>query len=184
MATIAYIRVSTILQNDARQLDGVDYDTEYVEQVSARSVDRPQLQSMLKAIRSGDTVVVHDISRLARNVADLHSLVEQITGLGAELKFIKEGLTFSSDRSNPMSELMLSLLGSVYQFERAIMLERQREGIAIAKAEGKYKGRKKKIDGAVIREMLDSGVSFRKTAENLGISLSSVQRASKAPAAA
>ena len=180
MATIGYIRVSTILQNEGRQLVGVDRDVEYIEKVSARTTARPELQAMLKAIRPGDTVIVHDISRLARNIGDLHALVSDITNRGAELRFIKENLTFSSYQSNPMSELMLNLLGSVYQFERSIMLERQREGIQIAKAAGKYKGRAKTVDDAAIREMLDSGVSIRKTAEALNVGVSTVQRAKAA----
>ena len=123
---------------------------------------------------------IHDISRLARNISDLHSLVETITGKGAVLKFVKENLTFTSDRSDPMSELLLNLLGSVYAFERQILLERQREGVQIAKQAGKYTGRKKSIDTEEILRTLESGLSMRKTAEELGISLSSVQRAKKA----
>ena len=123
---------------------------------------------------------IHDISRLARNISDLHSLVETITGKGAVLKFVKENLTFTSDRNDPMSELLLNLLGSVYAFERQILLERQREGVQIAKQAGKYTGRKKTIDTEEILRTLESGLSMRKTAEELGISLSSVQRAKKA----
>lgn len=181
---IGYTRVSTILQNDERQLAGVSLDRVFSDQASARDTKRPALKEMLAFIRKGDTVHVHDISRLARNVADLHQLVGKITGKGANLQFEKEGLSFSGEpMSDPMSDLLLSMLGSVYQFERAILLERQREGVQIAKQKGKYKGRKKQIDDSEIRAMLDSGVSFRKTAENLGVSLSSVQRASRAGAA-
>ena len=94
--------------------------------------------------------------------------------------FVKENLTFTSDRNDPMSELLLNLLGSVYAFERQILLERQREGVQIAKQAGKYTGRKKTIDTGEILRTLESGLSMRKTAEKLGISLSSVQRAKKA----
>ena len=135
---------------------------------------------MLEYVREGDTVLVHDISRLARNISDLHALVDQITGLGVTLRFVKESLTFSADSSDPMSQLMLSMLGAVYQFERSIMLERQREGIAKAKAAGKFKGRPPAIDADEIRKKLAEGLSFRKTAQALGVSLSTVQRAAKA----
>ena len=118
--------------------------------------------------------------RQPSHISDLHSLVETITGKGAVLKFVKENLTFTSDRNDPMSELLLNLLGSVYAFERQILLERQREGVQIAKQAGKYTGRKKSIDTEEILRTLESGLSMRKTAEELGISLSSVQRAKKA----
>lgn len=176
MAKVGYVRVSTVDQNMDRQLDGLNLDKVFEEKKSARTTDRPKLTEMLDYIREGDEVVVHDISRLARNIQDLHSLVEQITQKGCVLRFVKENLTFTSDKSDPMSELMLTMLGAVYQFERNIMLERQREGIAVAKAKGKYKGRPKSIDRGSILTLLDDGVSMRKTADRLGVSLSTVQR--------
>ena len=178
--TIGYIRVSTVGQNTDRQLDGMTLDKVFEEKVSAKTADRPQLQAMLEYIREGGTVVVHDISRLARNIQDLHSLVDQITGAGASLRFVKENLTFNADASDPMSQLMLSMLGAVYQFERSILLERQREGIAKAREAGKFKGRPVSIDAQAIRDKLAEGLSFRKTAKALGVSLSTVQRAAKA----
>lgn len=178
--TIGYVRVSTVDQNTERQLDGLTVDKVFEEKASAKTADRPQLQAMLEYVREGDSVLVHDISRLARNISDLHALVDQITGLGVTLRFVKESLTFSADGSDPMSQLMLSMLGAVYQFERSIMLERQREGIAKAKAAGKFKGRPASIDADEIRKKLAEGLSFRKTAQALGVSLSTVQRAAKA----
>ena len=180
---IGYIRVSTIVQNEDRQLASVSLDKEFVEKASARSQERVVLRQMIDFVREGDDVWVHDISRLARNISDLHNLVREITGKGVRLHFFKEGLTFTSDESDAMSELLLSLLGAVYQFERTIMLERQREGIEIAKRAGKYKGRKKSVDEAKIVELLKSGLSMRKTAAELKVSLSSVQRAKSASAA-
>ena len=135
---------------------------------------------MLDFVREGDEVYIHDTSRLARNISDLQSPVETIAGKGAVLEFVKENLTFTSDRNDPMSELPLNLLGSVHAFERQILLERQREGVQIAKQAGKYTGRKKSIDTEEILKTLESGLSMRKTAEKLGIPLSSVQRAKKA----
>ena len=176
---IGYLRVSTVLQNEERQLSGIELDKEFVEKASARSANRPVLQQMLEFIREGDEVFIHDISRLARNIQDLHSLVEEITSKGATLNFLKESLTFTSDKTDAMSELLLSLLGAVYSFERRILLERQREGIEIAKRAGKYSGRKKTINDEAILELLECGMSMRKTAKELGVSLSSVQRAKK-----
>ena len=144
--------------------------------MSARTADRPKLNELLDYIREGDEVIVHDISRLARNMEDLHRLVRQITDKGCTLRFVKENLTFTNDQTDPVSQLLLSMLGAVYQFERNIMLERQREGIAIAKAKGKYKGRPKTIDRSEILTLLDDGLSMRNTAGKLGVSLSTVQR--------
>ena len=177
---IGYLRVSTLLQNEERQLTGIELDKEFVEKASARDANRPVLQQMLEFIREGDEVFFHDISRCARNIRDLHELVETITKKGAVVRFVKENLTFTADRTDPMSELLLGLLGSVYAFERAITNERVREGVEIAKRKGLYKGRKRTIDPETILNELNSGLSMRKTAEKLGISLSSVQRAKKA----
>ena len=177
--TIGYIRVSTIGQNTERQLEGIDLDKVFEEKASAKTKDRPRLNEMLEYIREGDSVIVHDISRLARNIQDLHHLVEEITAKGATLQFNKEGLTFSGDKKDPMSQLLLSMLGAVYQFEREIIKERQREGIAVAKAKGKFKGRRKTINNEEIIKVVSQGNSIAKTAEILGVSKSSVQRAKR-----
>ena len=176
MAQVGYVRVSTVDQNTDRQLDGIALDKVFEEKVSARTADRPKLNEMLDYIREGDEVIVHDISRLARNMEDLHRLVRQVTDKGCTLRFVKENLTFTSDQTDAVSQLLLSMLGAVYQFERNIMLERQREGIAIAKAKGRYKGRPKSVDRGAILTLLDDGVSMRKSADRLGVSLSTVQR--------
>ena len=173
---IGYIRVSTVEQNTDRQLLDVELDKVFEEKVSAKTADRPQLNAMLGHIREGDEVFVHDISRLARNIEDLHRLVREIIGKGCAVHFVKENLHFSGDKSDPTQELLLS---AVYQFERAIMKERQREGIAVAKAAGKFKGRPKSIDNHEIRRILAEGNSISKTADLLGVSMSSVQRAKR-----
>ena len=111
--TIGYIRVSTVGQNTERQLDGIELDKVFEEKISAKTMNRPKLNEMLEFIREGDTVVVHDISRLARNIQDLHKLVEQITEKNVTLRFVKEGLSFTGDKSDAMSQLMLSMLGAV-----------------------------------------------------------------------
>ena len=176
MATVGYIRVSTVEQHTERQLDGVALDKVFEDKCSGGTTDRPQLKALIEYVREGDTVVVHDISRMARNVSDLLELVDLFNSKGVTVAFKTEGLTFTGE-DNPMQQLMLSMLGAVYQFERSMILERQREGIAKAKEAGRYKGRKKKIDDVQILESLKSGLSIRKTAAALGISISTVQRA-------
>lgn len=177
--TIGYRRTSTISQSTERQLDGVDLDKVFEEKASAKTMNRPKLGEMLDYIREGDTIIVHDISRLARNIKDLHELVETITERGVTLKFKKENLVFTGDKEDPMSNLLLSMLGAVYQFERSILLERQREGIAVAKKLGKFTGRPPTIDKQKILDTLKEGNSIRKTAEICGVSFSTVQRAKR-----
>lgn len=176
---IGYIRVSTIEQNTDRQLIDVELDKVFEEKVSAKTANRPKLQLMLEHIRENDEVYCHDISRLARNIEDLHRLVREITEKGCSIHFVKENLHFTGNKNDPTQQLLLTMLGAVYQFERSILLERQREGIALAKAKGKYKGRPPKIDNAEIKRVLGEGNSISKTAEILGVSMSSVQRAKK-----
>lgn len=170
---IAYRRVSTLDQSTARQLDGMSFDTEFTDKASGKDTQRPQLEAMLRHARTGDHVYVHSIDRLARNMADLLQLVEQLTGKGVAVSFVKEGLNFTSDKADPFQMLMLSMLGSVAQFERAIILERQREGIAIAKAEGKYKGGKAKLvpdQVAALVSRVNAGEPKAKVARDFGIS--------------
>ena len=149
-----YIRVSTAGQNTDRQLVGVTCDREFIEMASAKDAKRPQLQAMLSTLRPGDLVNVHELSRLARNTKDLLAIVEQILGIGASIKFHKENLTFNGgEEQDAFQQLMLTMLGAIAQFERNLLLERQREGIAIAKAKGKYKGKKSRFSEADIQEM-------------------------------
>lgn len=138
---IAYVRVSTVEQNEERQYEGLknySIDKWFTEKVSAKDTNRPQLKALLDFAREGDTVFVWDFSRLARSTKDLLDLVEQFQEKKINLRSIKENL----DTSTPTGKLMLTMIGAINEFERANMLERQREGIAIAKAEGKYRGRK------------------------------------------
>lgn len=139
---MAYVRVSTIEQNEGRQKEGLikyGIDKWFVEKVSARDMNRPQLNALLDFAREGDTVYVWDFSRLSRSVQDLLSLVEQFQAKKVNLVSIKENL----DTATPTGKLMLTMIGAINEFERANLLERQREGIALAKQQGKYKGRKK-----------------------------------------
>jgi DNA invertase Pin-like site-specific DNA recombinase len=138
---VGYIRVSTVDQNTARQLDGVHVDKTFVDKESGKDQERSQLKAMLDYVREGDSVVVHSMDRLARSLDDLRHLVRNLTGQGIRVEFVKEGLTFTGE-DNPMAHLLLNMIGAVAEFERALILERQREGIAKAKARGVYKGRK------------------------------------------
>jgi len=178
MAQVGYKRVSSADQNTARQLDGVILDELFVDQVSGATMERPALQEMLRFVRKGDTIHVHSIDRLARSLKDLLALVEGFKARGVELRFHQENLIFTSEKSHTQ-DLMLSMMGAVAQFERSMIHERQAEGIAKAKAAGVYKGRRKAVDDEAIRAALIGGLSFRKAAEQLGVSLSSVQRANK-----
>ncbi|MCY1535872.1 DNA-invertase hin [compost metagenome] len=178
MAQVGYVRISGVDQNTARQLDGVQVDKTYTDKVSGATTDRPQLQAMLEYVREGDTIHVHSIDRLARSLADLLKLVEELNAKGIHIRFHKEQLEFTGENS-PMQKLMLSMMGSFAEFERSMIRERQREGIAKAKEAGVYKGRVKSVDDDAIRAAITGGLSFRKTAEQLGVSLSTVQRAMK-----
>ena len=172
---IGYIRVSTVEQNTARQLDGVELDKVFIDKCSGKDRERPELKALISFIREGDTIHVHDISRMARNIADLQSLIETINSLGCTIRFHKEGLTFTGSSSDPMQKLMLQMLGAVYEFEREMLLERQREGIEKAKAAGKFKGRKRSVDRQKVIDALNSGLSIRKVASELSIAPSTVQ---------
>ena len=149
---IGYRRVSTTEQNTARQLDGETLHKVFEDKASGSTADRPQLRACLEHLRPGDTLVIHSMDRLARNVRDLLDIVKGLTDRGIRVEFKKEAQVFSGER-NPMADLMLALLGAVAQFERAILLERQAEGIALAKAAGKYKGRQP-VDPAKVESML------------------------------
>lgn len=178
MAKVGYVRVSSVDQNTERQLDGLTLDKVYTDKASGKDTDRPQLQAMLEYVREGDCIVVHSIDRLARSLADLLSLVQELNTKGVHVQFIKENLLFTGD-DNPTQHLMLSMMGAVAQFERSMIKERQREGIAKAKAKGVYTGRTKSVDDEAIRALIASGMSYRKAAEKLEVSLSTVQRAMK-----
>jgi DNA invertase Pin-like site-specific DNA recombinase len=175
---VGYVRVSTVDQNTARQLDGVDVERIFEDKVSGKSTDRPKLAEMLRFVRDGDTVVVHSMDRLARNMDDLRKLVKDMNARGIKIQFMKEGLTFTGDDS-PMSKLLLSMLGAVAEFEREIILERQREGIAAAKANGVYKGRKPSLTPEQERELAARAAAGQKKtdlAREYGISRETVYR--------
>lgn len=180
MKNVGYIRVSTVDQNESRQLDGAVLDEVFTDKTSGSTANRPALQEMIKYVRKGDIVHIHSIDRLARNLNDLHAIVNQLKAKDVAVRFHKENLEFSGNESNTLNNLMFNMLGAFAQFERDLILERQREGIAKAKEAGKYKGRKKTVDvDAIKAAMKKEGASFRKVAKELNYSLSTVQRAMK-----
>ena len=139
---IAYVRVSTVEQNEGRQIEGLkkyNIDNWFTEKVSAKDTNRPELKRMIEFVREGDTIYIWDFSRLSRSVKDLLDIVETLQNKNVHLVSVKENL----DTSTPTGKLMLTMIGAINEFERTNLLERQREGIAIAQAKGKYKGRKK-----------------------------------------
>src|SRR5271156_4960908 len=139
---VGYVRVSALDQNEIRQLDGRELDRVFTDKASGKDANRPQLEALLGFVREGDTLYCHSMDRLARNLDDLRKLVLGLTQRGVQVCFVKESLTFTGDDS-PMSNLLLSVMGAFAQFERELIRERQREGIAIAKRAGAYRGGKR-----------------------------------------
>lgn len=180
---VGYIRVSSFEQNPERQLDQVKLDRTFTDKASGKDTKRPELEALLAFVREGDTVVVHSMDRLARNLVDLRQLVETLTMKGVKVMFLKEGLTFTGEDS-PMSNLMLSMMGAVAEFERAMLLERQREGIAKAKARGVYRGRKPSLTRdqvAQLRQRVESGEQKAALAREFEISRETVYAYLRAP---
>lgn len=167
-----YIRVSTILQNTERQLPSVECDRIYEDKLSGKDTERPQFQLMMSNLREGDVVNVHSLDRIGRNTKDILDIVQQIKDLNCVIHFHKENLKFDGTKSDLYSNLLLTILSSFSEFERNIMLERQREGIEIGKLKGRYKGRKSKLTKEQLEEMkkdFDSGVSKTKISEKYGV---------------
>lgn len=180
---VAYVRVSSVDQNEARQIEALkkhDIEKWYIEKVSAKDTHRPELQLMLDYVRDGDTVYIHDFSRLARSTKDLLDIVEKLQEKGVKLVSNKENL----DTATPTGKLMLTMIGAIYEFERSNLLERQREGIAIAKREGKYKGRKAvQVDQAeyyrLYQQYLKREINKVQMAKMLGVSRPTLDRIMK-----
>lgn len=169
---VGYIRVSSAEQNDARQLDGHQLDRAFTDRISGKSTERPQLDALRAFVRDGDTVLVHSMDRLARNLDDLRRLVRELTGKGVHVQFLKEGLTFTGD-DTPMATLLLSVMGAFAEFERAIIRERQAEGIALAKKRGVYRGRRPALSLSQARELAERagrGESISALARHYGVS--------------
>lgn len=169
---IGYIRVSSYEQNPERQLEGVALDHSFTDRASGKDVHRSQLEALMRFVRQGDTVIVHSMDRLARNLDDLRRIVSMLTQRGIRIEFLKEHLCFTGEDS-PMANLMLSVMGAFAEFERSLIRERQREGIALAKQRSAYRGRKRALSETQIAELrsrIGNGQKKAQVARDLGIS--------------
>lgn len=178
---IGYARTSTVdqdagLEAQVRDLEAQRCDRIFAEQISATQISRPELETAISHLREGDVLVVCKPDRLARSTADLLALIERVEACKAGLVILSmSGQVL--DTTTPTGKLMLTMLGAVAEFERSLMLERQREGIAKAKADGKYKGRRPSIDKSQIQDMKAQGIAPSEIARQLGVSRMSVYRA-------
>lgn len=174
---LGYKRVSSIDQNEDRQLDGIILDKIYIDKISGSVRERPQLNALIDYARDGDTIHVHSIDRLARDLRHLQEIVEHLVQAGITIKFYSESLTFDSN-ANPMSTLLLQVLGAFAQFERSLIRSRQQEGIAIAKAKGKHLGRPT-IDYSRRDEAIDlskQGNNISQISRAMGLSRASIYK--------
>ncbi len=172
---IGYIRVSSVDQNTERQLAdiGIELDKTFTDKASGKDTNRPELIRCLSHLRDGDTLHIHSIDRLARNLKDLQTTVEELNNEGVTVKFHKENLTFEGSNDSPMQTLMLQMLGAFAQFERTLIMERQREGIAAARAKGKKFGAPSKLtpdQAAEIKMRVTQGGNKSEIAKEFGIS--------------
>lgn len=173
---VGYVRVSTVDQNTVRHLDGIEVERVFTDRASGKDTARPKLDELIAFVRDGDTVIVHSMDRLARNLDDLRRLVRTLTSKGVRVEFVKESLTFTGEDS-PMATLLLSVMGAFAEFERALILERQREGIAVAKQRGVYTGRKPALtaeQAQQLRERVAAGERKSALAKEFGISRETV----------
>lgn len=181
---VAYIRVSSVDQNTDRQTEAMadrHIDKTFTDKASGKNTQRPQLQAALEYLREHDVLVVHSMDRLARNMRDLQNLVAELNAKNIAVEFVKENLSFSGEDS-PMSRLMLSVLGGVAEFERAILRERQREGIAVAKGKGAYRGRKHALSAdqvATIRQRAAAGEHKAALAREFNVSRETLHQSLK-----
>ena len=183
---VGYVRVSSVDQNTVRQLDGIEVERIFTDKASGKDTARPKLDEMMSFVRAGDTVLVHSMDRLARNLDDLRRIVRMLTAKGVRVEFVKESLTFTGEDS-PMATLLLSVMGAFAEFERALILERQREGIAAAKQRGVYTGRKPALtaeQAGELRERAAAGERKSSLAKEFGISRETVYSYLRTPDAA
>lgn len=178
---IGYARTSTVEQaagfaDQKRELKAAGVEKLYSEQVSAVAQSRPRFDLMIASLRKGDVVIVTKLDRLARSMADLMKIIEAIKAVGASLRVLAQNL----DTSGATGKLMLHVLGSVAEFERELMLERQRAGIAKAKAEGKYKGRKRAFSDRRLSNLKAKGLGVSAIAKVLGVSREAIYQRTKA----
>lgn len=186
--TVGYIRVSSTDQNTERQLDGITLDKVFTDKMTGSSRERPQLKAMIDYVRHGDTVIVHSLDRMARNLEDLLNIINQLNEKGVIFKSLKENLVLDGSNPSPTDKSLLHILGAVVEFNRSLIREAQREGITKAKARGAYRGRKPTLDKTQLKELeailkaKNNSVDEYKTltlpkiAEQFGISLPTLNR--------
>lgn len=174
---VGYIRVSSVDQNPDRQLEGVDVERVFTDRASGRDVVRPQLEALVGFVRAGDTVVVHSLDPLARNLDDLRRLVSDLTARGVSVHFVHEQLSFTGDDS-PMANLLPSVMGAFAEFERALIRERQREGIALARQRGAYRGRRRSLTDDQIDRLARRAAAGEPKAPSPGSSPSAISASS------
>ena len=174
---VGYVRVSSLDQNPERQLEelkAMQVEKICMDKLSGKNVERPELQNMLNFVREGDTLVVHSLDRLARNLSDLLTMVQDLTGRGVSVRFLNERLDFDAGKeASPVAKLMLSMVGAFAEFERSMIKRRQAEGIALAKERGVYKGRQRSVTDEQIQEirsLMSMGVPLSSAARKVGIS--------------
>ena len=174
MAQIGYVRVSSNSQNTERQLDGIKLDKVFMDKQSGKSAcDREQLQLCIDYSREGDTLHIHSIDRLARNLVDLQAIIKVLNDKGVAVNFHKENLTFTADSNNPINQLMMQMMGAFSEFERSLIRERQREGIVKAKKKGIKFGASPKLSESQILDIKarrDSGSSVIAIANEFEVS--------------
>ncbi len=180
---IGYVRVSSVDQNPDRQVEDLktqQVEKIFMEKISGKNTDRPELQKMLSFIREGDTLIVHSLDRLACNLADLLTMVQELTDRGVSVVFVNERLSFDAGAdASPTSKLMLSMIGAFAEFERSMIRRRQAEGIALAKERGIYKGRPRSISDETLEKvnaLVEQGVPLARATKMVGISRSTVYR--------
>ena len=175
---LGYVRVSTVDQNPERQLELLNANKVFTDKASGKDTQRPALMELLHYAREGDTIVVHSMDRLARNLDDLRQLVSRLTEKQIQVEFIKEGLVFTGEDS-PMANLMLSVMGAFAEFERSLIKERQREGIALAKQRGVYRGRANALNETQIAQLKQRAAAGEKKtilAQEFGVSRETVYK--------
>ena len=180
---IGYVRVSSLDQNPDRQIEDLkaqQVEKIFMDKISGKSADRPELQKMLSFIREGDTLIVHSLDRLAQNLGDLLGMVENLTNRGISIHFIAERLDFEAGKdASPTSKLMLSMVGAFAEFERSMIKRRQQEGISLAKKRGVYTGRKRSVSDETlqkVKDMVQQGIPLAKAATLNHVSRSTVYR--------
>lgn len=179
MTTYAYVRVSTVEQNEARQVEALSgrASQTFTDKASGKDTNRPAFQELLGLVKSGDSIVVASMDRFSRSLMDLQKTVEDLVTRGVAVEFLKEGLRFAPGGTDPMAKLMLQIMGAFAEFERSLISERQREGIAAAKGAGKYMGRKPVFDEAKTARLIEY-VKRGMTPSEIARQLAPISRAS------